>query len=75
MKVLIGYLKMVVVDRWSLFGGGRLTVLSNLLRRVLKSLTHLKYEVTVQIANQLFAADDLIIKANFKQYMQTFYNS
>ena len=43
--------------------------------RVLDSQAQLPKGTTVQIANKLFAAEDLTIKPNFKKVMETFYNS
>jgi serpin B len=43
--------------------------------RVLDSQAQLSKGTTVQIANKLFAAEDLTIKPNFKKAMETFYNS
>ncbi len=43
--------------------------------RVLDSQTQLPKGTTVEIANKLFAAQDLTIKPDFKKAMETFYNS
>ena len=43
--------------------------------KVLDSQAQLSKGTMVQIANKLFASEDLTIKPNFKKAMETFYNS
>ena len=43
--------------------------------RILDSQAQLSNKITIQIANKLFAAQDLTIKPTFKKAMETFYNS
>ena len=43
--------------------------------RILDSQAQLSKGTTVEIANKLFAAEDLAIKSEFKKAMETFYNS